>query len=117
MYVPWLPADNLKKTKELHMALTKTQVSRLYITLFGRASEGEGNAYWQTAGTDPDMASTADKMLQTEAATDFFGDSLNQDHAFIEHIYQNALDMPDLRMNAVVMETGSAGNKTVIVSA
>jgi Ca2+-binding RTX toxin-like protein len=73
------------------MALTKTQVSRLYITLFGRASEGEGNAYWQTAGADPDMASTADTMLQTEAAADFFGGSLDQDHAFVEHIYQNAL--------------------------
>lgn len=73
------------------MALTKTQVSTLYVTLFGRASEGEGNAYWQTAGDDPDMASTADTMLQTGAAADYFGDSLDQDHAFIEHIYQNAL--------------------------
>ncbi|MEE4362333.1 MAG: hypothetical protein V2J08_00245, partial [Desulfotignum sp.] len=73
------------------MALTKTQVSRLYVTLFGRASEGQGNAYWQTAGDDPDMASVADSMLQTRAAADFFGDSLDQDHAFIEHIYQNAL--------------------------
>jgi hypothetical protein len=29
------------------MALTKTQVSQLYVSIFGRASEGEGNTFWQ----------------------------------------------------------------------
>lgn len=34
------------------MALTKTQVSELYVAIFGRASEREGNKYWQTINGD-----------------------------------------------------------------
>lgn len=29
------------------MALTQEQVSQLYVAIFNRASEGEGNEYWQ----------------------------------------------------------------------
>jgi hypothetical protein len=71
------------------MALTQTQVSQLYITLFGRASEGAGNTYWQSA---EDLASTANIMLATDAAATYFGTALDTDQAFIEHIYLNTLN-------------------------
>ncbi|MDX9786206.1 MAG: DUF4214 domain-containing protein [Desulfobacterales bacterium] len=71
------------------MALTMTEVSELYVSIFGRASEGEGNTYWQT--DQPDRVSTANTMLATEAAQNYFGSSLDSDQAFIEHIYVNTL--------------------------
>jgi uncharacterized protein (TIGR02145 family) len=69
--------------------LTQTQVSELYVTIFGRASEGEGNTYWQN---QPDMVSAAEAMLGTRAAKDYFGTSLDTNQAFIEHIYANTLN-------------------------
>jgi len=61
----------------------------LYVSIFNRASEGGGNAFWQS---QPDMAWAADAMLETDAAKNYFGASLNSDQAFIEHIYQNTLN-------------------------
>ena len=72
------------------MALTKTEVSQLYVAIFNRASEGEGNKYWQT--NQPDMATTANVMLNTDDAKTYFGSSLDSDQAFIEHIYKNTLN-------------------------
>ncbi len=72
------------------MALTQTQVSKLYVAIFNRASEGEGNTYWQT--NQPDMATTANVMLDTPDAKAYFGDTLNSNQAFIEHIYKNTLN-------------------------
>ncbi len=72
-----------------HAGLTRTQVSELYVTIFGRASEGEGNTYWQS---QPDMATAAAAMLDTPAAKNYFGSSLDTDQAFIEHIYINTLN-------------------------
>ena len=69
------------------MALTKTQVSQLYVSLFGRASETEGNTHWQA---QTDMAAGADAMLATTAATEYFGGTLD-DKAFVEYIYLNTL--------------------------
>jgi len=48
------------------MALTQTQIFQLYVSIFGRASEGAGNAYWMVTGGT--MALTADLMLDTSAA-------------------------------------------------
>ncbi len=73
------------------MALTKTQISQLYVSLFGRASEGEGNTYWQTDENSTDMIITAGIMLATEAAGTYFGSTLSNNQAFIEHIYLNTL--------------------------
>jgi len=70
--------------------LSKTDISQLYVSVFNRASEGGGNVYWQQKW--PDMAWTADYMLETDAAKDYFGPSLNSDQAFIEHIYRNTLN-------------------------
>lgn len=70
------------------MALSKTQVSQLYVSIFGRASEGAGNTYWQDSA---DMATAANTMLATDAAATYFGTNLDSDQAFVEHIYLNTL--------------------------
>ena len=70
-------------------SLTQTQVSQLYVSIFGRASEGEGNYYWQR--TQDDMVVAANTMLETAAAQRYFGDTLNDNQEFIEFIYENTL--------------------------
>ncbi len=74
----------------LYGALTKTEVSELYVALFNRASEGEGNSYWQT--NQPDLIKTADVILNTTDSKEYFGSSLDTNQAFIEHIYKNTLN-------------------------
>ena len=69
------------------MALTQTQVSQLYVSLFGRASEGEGNTFWQA---ESNMTTAANAMLATTAATTYFGGTLSN-QAFVEYIYLNTL--------------------------
>ena len=54
------------------MALTKTQVSELYVAIFNRTSEGEGNTYWQTSESD---IKAAEFMLDSQDAKDYFGTS------------------------------------------
>ena len=71
--------------------LTQTQVSQLYVAIFGRASEGEGNAYWQTDPNSTDMATAANVMLATQPAKDYFGTTMNSNAAFVSHIYLNTL--------------------------
>ena len=72
------------------IGLTQTEVSQLYVSIFNRASEGEGNRFWRTY--QPDIIATANAMLDTDAAKNYFGSSLNSDQAFIEHIYLNTLN-------------------------
>ena len=101
------------------MALTQTQVSQLYVSIFGRASEGEGNIYWQT--NQPDMVSTANVMLNTDAAKAYFGDTLYDDQAFIEFIYENTLgktyaEDPD-GVDYWVAELASGKSKGEVVTA
>ncbi len=74
--------------------LSEYAVSQLYVSIFNRASEGEGNQYWRTL--ELDMATTADVMLETDAAKDYFGTSLHSNQAFIEHIYLNTLNKTPL---------------------
>jgi len=69
--------------------LSQTEVSQLYVAIFGRASEGSGNVYWQT---QPDMTTAADTMLETQAAKEYFGTNFETNQAFIEHIYWNTLN-------------------------
>lgn len=71
------------------MALTQTQVSQLYVSIFNRASEGEGNKYWQQSA---DAKAAANNMLATPAAKAYFGTSLDSNEAFIKHIYLNTLN-------------------------
>ncbi len=71
------------------LTLSQTQVSQLYVAIFGRASEGDGNTYWQSQGSD--MSSVADLMLASPGGTWYFGDKLNNNQEFIEHVYKNTL--------------------------
>ncbi len=75
------------------MALTQTQVSQLYVTLFGRVSEGAGNKFWQSS---QDIATAAINMLATDAAKEYFGSALTSDEAFIKHIYKNTLNKTEV---------------------
>ncbi len=44
------------------------------------------------ADNQPDMVSTADTMLTTDDAIEYFGDTLDDNQAFIELIYKNTLN-------------------------
>ena len=70
--------------------MTKTQVSELYVSIFNRASEQDGNTYW--AGLNKTAAEVADLMLATSDAQTYFGSSLDTNQAFVEHIYLNTLN-------------------------
>ena len=70
-------------------ALSQTEVSQLYVSIIGRASEGAGNIYWQTDPSSTSMTVTANVMLNTEAAMDYFGPTLDDNKSFVEHIYIN----------------------------
>lgn len=74
---------------ELGSTLSQTQVSQLYVSIFGRASEGDGNSYWRSS--QDDMITAANAMLATEAAKTYFGSTLNDNQLFIEFIYKNTL--------------------------
>ncbi|MCP4117910.1 MAG: DUF4214 domain-containing protein [Desulfobacteraceae bacterium] len=70
--------------------LTKTEVSQLYVTIFGRASEGSGNAYWQTDPSSTCMTTAADIMLKTQEAKDYFSSSYDYGNwEFVNHLYNN----------------------------
>lgn len=74
------------------MALSQTQISQLYVAIFNRASEGEGNTYWQTSSSTDSIADVATQMLATPDAQQYFGSSLDTNQAFIEAIYLNTLN-------------------------
>ncbi|MDY6929979.1 MAG: cadherin-like domain-containing protein, partial [Pseudomonadota bacterium] len=71
------------------MALSQTQISQLYVAIFNRASEGEGNSYWQAFDSAPEVATA---MLATPDAQQYFGSSIDTNQAFIETIYLNTLN-------------------------
>jgi hypothetical protein len=73
-------------------ALTQNEVSMLYVSIFNRASEGGGNTYWGNRSDLQTMAQVATAMLDTDAAKNYFGSSLNSNEDFIEHIYLNTLN-------------------------
>jgi hypothetical protein len=103
---------------DLPSLLTQTQVSQLYVSIFGRASEGGGNAYWQSEQSD--MTTAADTMLNTEPAKAYFGDTLNNNQMFIEFIYKNTLgkdyaDDPD-GVNYWVSELAAGKSKGEVVA-
>lgn len=68
------------------MALNQTQVSQLFVVLFGRAGEGEGNRFWQQGA---DIATVAEAMLATDAAATYFGTAIDDNADFIKTIFAN----------------------------
>ena len=73
------------------MNITQTQISALYVGLFGRSSEGAGSKAWLGAANTQNLSisTIANTMLDTVAAKEFFGDSVNENANFVEHIYAN----------------------------
>lgn len=69
--------------------MTQTEISELYVAIFNRASEKEGNEFWQQYNSHSDAAQA---MLSTSDAISYFGDNLNSNQAFVEHIYLNTLN-------------------------
>ena len=76
------------------MNITQSQISALYVTLFGRAGEGSGNKYWQYVASSQNLtlADIANSMLNSAPAKEFFGSNLNSDENFIAHIYKTTLN-------------------------
>lgn len=87
------------------MALTKTQISELYVSIFNRASEKSGSSNWLNSGYNTDATTMANAMLETDAAKEYFGTSLDSNAAFVEHIYANTLN----KGGADVDAAGKAG--------
>lgn len=100
------------------MAITKTQVSQLYVSIFGRASEGEGNTFWQTSET---TTTAADGMFAQQVVLDYFNvtDFTSEENVrtVVETIYLNALgkvpaddvDGINFWVNSVIVDGDSIG--------
>lgn len=100
------------------MALTKTQVSELYVAIYNRASEGEGNTYWQSR--EGSQADIANAMLATDPAQTYFGSAVDDPQAFIQHIYLNTLgrtledDPEGIAFWAARLEGGQSKGEVVV---
>lgn len=74
------------------MGLTNKDINSLYLTLYNRAPERDGQQYWIKEANTKGMsiADTANAMLDTQVSKDFFkGKDSSID--FIDHIYKNLL--------------------------
>jgi|GEM_PF-3741374 surface layer protein sapB9 len=80
--------------KDVFVPLDKTDISKLYVSLFGRVSEKEGNDYWvnTSSSSKMDMAKMADNILELDIVKQYFGDSLKINFNFINFIYENTLN-------------------------
>lgn len=100
-------------------ALTQTEVSQLYVGVFGRAAEGDGNRYWQTNPNSTSMAAAADIMLNTAPAKTYFGTTLSNNLEFIKHIYLNTLgktyaeDAPGIDYWVSELEVGKSKGEVI----
>ena len=80
-------------SEDINPTLSTEEVSKLYVAIFGRASEGEGNDYW-AAGHNT-TKSAADAMFLASAVKEYFGvpefTSTESVRTVVETIYLNAL--------------------------
>lgn len=76
------------------MSISQSQISSLYISLFGRVSEGSGSKYWLNLANSKNLnvSDIANAMLKTDAAKEFFSGNIDSSEAFISHIYKNTLN-------------------------
>lgn len=90
-----LPEEILTEWKkliaeEIHVhTLSRDQVSQLYVSILGRASEGEGNAYW--CANQSDMVSAVNAMLVLDGVKEYFGKHFQDNKRFITFIYSQTL--------------------------
>jgi len=72
------------------MSITSNTVSALYATLFNRAPEGAGHAFWLNAANKQNLSveQLTHQMLQTKASKDYFAGK-ESNFEFINHIYKN----------------------------
>nr|WP_314090576.1 hypothetical protein [uncultured Campylobacter sp.] len=66
------------------MSLTKSQISGLYVALFGRSSEGAGNEAWLKSANakNSSLSNIANLMLDTTASKEFFGKKPGEQRKF-----------------------------------
>ena len=71
------------------MNITQTQISALYVGLFGRSSEGAGSKAWLGVANTQNLSisTIANTMLDTVAAKEFFGDSASTKTQISSSIY------------------------------
>lgn len=76
------------------MGLSRSEISALYVSLFGRVSEGGGNDYWANVSKvyNYSIANVADAMLETSDSKKYFGSNLKDNFKFINFIYENTLN-------------------------
>ncbi len=91
------------------MSISKTKVSELYVSVFGRAAEGEGVNYWSSlSGSTADIANS---MLSLQVVKDYFGVSEFGSEAsvrqVVETIYFNTLNKSQDGINGT--EVDAAG--------
>ena len=76
------------------MSISKTKVSELYVSVFGRAGEGEGVNYWSSVSGS--MADIANTMMSLQVVKDYFGvsefSSEENVRQVVETIYLNTLN-------------------------
>ena len=81
--------------------MTMTEISELYVSIFNRASEKEGNDYWAARATAGETAEEiANAMLATSDATTYFGTSMDANADFVEAIYANTLNKAGATVDA-----------------
>lgn len=82
------------------MALTQTQVSELFVAVFGRAGEGSGLTFFGGYASQADAANAMFNTAGTTVVTDYFGvTNFSSDASItkvIEVIFKNALGTSDL---------------------
>ena len=80
-------------SEDINLALSTEEVSKLYVAIFGRASEGDGNAYWAAGHSTTESAANA--MFLASAVTEYFNvpefTSTENVRTVIETIYLNSL--------------------------
>ncbi|OCR92305.1 DUF4214 domain-containing protein, partial [Campylobacter fetus] len=82
--------------------ITKSEVSELFIVLFGRPTEGEGNAYWvnESSANGWGMIETSKAILDLDITKSFLGETLNSNEAFVKHLFKNAVNLTEFTSDA-----------------
>ncbi|QQF51312.1 DUF4214 domain-containing protein [Campylobacter fetus subsp. venerealis] len=77
--------------------ISKSEVSELFIVLFGRPTEGEGNTYWvnESSANGWGMIETSNAILNLDITKSFLGETLNNNESFVKHLFKNAVNLTE----------------------